>query len=254
MIRIPGLFAIFLTALPALTYAQDSNSIAFKRVTITTTVTDYLPTLQLNTANINIGTEIYLRNRKSLFFNVGFVKSYGPSRGLFTTNSENTTGFKGQIEGRHYLNKRKLYEPAMLLFWPLIFQYNTQELENTGYYVAMHSSFQATITNRQETVVDYVDNEPWPNTSHYKQNIYLVDRNVLALNIKFGYQCIKKSGLTVDYAVGLGGQYISSNSTNRQGTDTDYPNSEKDIGGKLFDKGAIFYPNIVYQVRLGWSL
>ncbi|PCJ25518.1 MAG: hypothetical protein COA97_07560 [Flavobacteriales bacterium] len=60
--------------------------------------------------------------------------------------------------------------------------------------------------------------------------------------------------LTIDYAIGLGGQYISSNSTNRYGIDTDYPNSEKDRGGKLFDKGTGFSPNIIYQVKLGWAL
>ena len=253
MTRTSIIMTIF-SFLSTLSYSQEKDSTALKRLTFTTIVTDYIPTLQLNTANINIGTEVYLKNRKSLAFNFGVVKSYGPSGGWFSINSENTIGFKGQVEGRHYLNKHKLFEPAILLFWPHIFQYETQELHNTGYYIAVHSSFQTTVTDRQETVLDYIDDNPFPNTYHYKRNIYTVDRNVLTLNIKFGYQCIKKSGLTVDYAVGLGGQYISSSSTNRQGTDANYPNSEKDFGGKLFDKGTSFYPSIVYQVRLGWNL
>ncbi|MBN4066034.1 hypothetical protein JYT51_01720 [Candidatus Amoebophilus asiaticus] len=233
---------ILLTTFSNLTYSQDNYALAFNRVTIATTVTDFLPTLQLNTANINIGTEIYLKNRKSLVFNLGLVKSYGPSRGWFSISSENTIGLKAQAESRHYLNKHKLFEPAILLFWPHIFQYKTQELENTGYYVAIHSSFQATATDRQETVFDYIDDTPIPGTYHYKQNIYTVDRNVVALNVKFGYQCIKKSGLTVDYAIGLGGQYISSSSTNRQGTDTNYPNSEKELGASYLTKGQSFIP------------
>jgi hypothetical protein len=255
------LTTLFIIGCSSLLYAQNADSLTFKRLTITTTLTDYIPTLRLNTANINIGAEIYLKNSKSIAFNFGLVKSYGPTGpsaslpiGWFALSSENTIGFKGQVEGRHYLKKRKLFGPAMLIFWPQIFQFRTQELDNTGYYIAFHSSFQATATTRQETILDYIDDMPFPESYHYKENIYTVDRNVLALNMKFGYQCIKKSGLTVDFAVGLGGQYISSSPTKRQGTETDYPNSDKDFGGKLFDKGTSFYPNIVYQLRLGWSL
>ena len=244
---------IFLTVFTSLTYSQDNDSITLKRMTITTILTDYLPSLQLNTANINLGTEICLKNRKSLTFNLGMIKSYGSSgKELYQLDTKNTLGIKAQIEGRYYLNIHKLFEPAILLFWPHIFQFKSQEFENTGYYVAIHSSYQFTTTDRQETVIDYIDDYPFSGSNHYKTNTYIIDRNLVTLNVKFGYKCIKKSGLTIDYAIGLGGQYISSSSTNRLGTDINYPNSEKEFGGKLFDKGAAFYPNIVYQVKLGW--
>ena len=236
-------------------YSQTSDTLKAKRVIITTSLTDYLPTIKLNTGNFNIGSEIYLKDRKSIYANFGLIKSYGQPRGLLSISSLSTQGMKIQIEGRQYLNLHKIFEPAILLFWPHIFQYKSQTLPNTGYYVAIHSSYQWTATKRQETVVDYIDNNPFPNSTHYKQNIYTVDRNVYGLNIKFGYQCIKKCGLTVDYTVGLGGLFIASHSTNRIGADTDWPNSDKDYpSNKLFDKGTGFSPNVIYQVRLGWEL
>jgi len=54
--------------------------------------------------------------------------------------------------------------------------------------------------------------------------------------------------------VGLGVLFISSHSSNRIGADTAWPNSEKDLPmNKLFDSETGFYPNIIYQVRLGWG-
>jgi len=249
-IRYTTLTTFFLIAFSVLTYSQSADSLKAKRIIITTSVLEYLPTIKLNTGNFNIGTEIYLKNRKSVYANFGLIKSYGQPSGWFSLSSQGTQGLKIQVEGRHYFNRHKIFEPAILLFWPHIFQYKSQTLQNTGYYLALHSFYQWTATDRQETVVDYIDNNPFPNSTHYKQNIYLVDRNVYGLNIKFGYQCIKKCGLTVDYSVGLGGQYISSDSSNKLGT-----NNDKDLPwNKLFDSGTGFYPNIIYQVRLGWGL
>ncbi|MEO0075894.1 MAG: hypothetical protein ABIK31_07345 [candidate division WOR-3 bacterium] len=253
--RLKILTIIIVTAFSSWTYSQSTDSLKAKQIIITTSLTDYLPTIQLNTGNFNIGTEIYLKNKKSIFANIGVIKSYGQSGGLLGISSISTQGLKIQVEGRHYLNKHKIFEPAILLFWPHIFQYKSQKLQNTGYYVAVNSFYQWTATDRQETVVAYIDNNPFPNSSHYKQNIYTVNRNVIGLNILFGYQCIKKCGLTVDYSVGLGGQFISSSSSNRIGTDTNWPNSEKEyLSNKLFDKGTGFSPNFIYQVRLGWGL
>ncbi|MCZ2129846.1 MAG: hypothetical protein LC109_06215 [Bacteroidia bacterium] len=230
------------------------DSLKAKRIIINISVLEYLQTIKLNTGNFNIGTEIYLKKGNSLYTNFGLIKSYGQSSGLLSISSQSTQGLKIQVEGRHYLNKHKIFEPAILLFWPHMLQYNSQTLQNTGYYVAVHSFYQWTATDRRETVVDYIDNNPFPNSEHYKKNIYTVDRNVFGLNIKFGYQCIKKWGLTVDYTVGLGGLYISSSSKNRLGEDTGWPQQEKDFpSNKLFDKGTGFAPNVVYQVRLGWG-
>lgn len=245
--------AFFLLSLSTFTYSQQMDSLKSKRIVITTSAFEYLPS-KLNSGNFNLGTEVYLKNRKSLFMNVGIIKPYGPSGGWLNVSSLSTQGIKIQVEGRHYLNKHQIFQPAVLLFWPHIFQYKSQTLTNTGYYVAVHSSFQSTSTDRQERVLDYVSNTPVPNTKYYKKNIYTVDRSVYAVNIKFGYQCIKKHGLTIDHAAGLGVQYISSSSRNKIGTDDYYPNSQKDIPwNKLFNSGVGIYPNLIYQFRLGWA-
>ena len=245
---------IFLSACSFLAYSQSSDTLKAKRVTITTSLTELLPTFGLSTHNFNVGAETYLGNRKSLYTSIGYIKSFGPTAGWVNISTLGTQGFKFQTELRHYFNKRKIVEPAILLFWPHIFQYHTQEVQNAGYYVALHSSYQWTETERQETVVDYIDDYPIPNTSHYRKNNYSVNRNAFGLNILFGYQCIKKRGLVVDYCVGFGGQFISSYSTNRIGTDTDWPNSETEFYNTIFDHGTGFAPYLIYRVRLGWAL
>ena len=248
-----GITLFILIAISNLIFSQSKDSLSFKRVTITTSLFDYVPSY-LNTYTINIGTEVYLKKRKSIGLNVGYIQPLGPSSGYFELSSITTSGIKVQVEGKQYLNRRKLVIPAIFLFWPHIFQFKSQDLQNTGYYVAANVSYQNTQTKRQETVVDYIDDVPFPNQTYYKSNIYTVNRNVYALNLKIGYNCIKKQGFTIDYAVGLGAQYVSSSSKNRIGTDNDWPNSEKDIyGKKLFDHGDGIYPSFVYQVKLGWA-
>lgn len=242
-----------LTTFTMLCFAQSKDSLSYKRIVITTNLVDYIPTM-LNASCINIGTEVYVKNKKSIGLSAGYIKSNGVSGGYLQLSALSTTGMKVQVEGKQYLNRKKLFIPAIFVFWPHIFQFKSQNLENTGYYLAANVSYQNTQTKRQETVVDYIDDVPYPSHTHYKDNIYTVDRNVYALNIKIGYNCIKKGGFTIDHAVGFGAQYISSSSKNRIGTDTNWPNSERDIyGKKLFDKGSGIYPSFVYQVKLGWA-
>lgn len=242
------IYTLILTAcISGRVYSKNGDSLKVKRLVITTSILEYIPAyreffprLNLNAGNLNLGAEIHLKERKSLYVNLGVVKSYAPPVGWFGIVSLNTQGIKVQAEGRHYLNRHKIFEPAILLFWPHIFQYKSQVFGNTGYYVAIHSSGEWTSTQRPE---DY-----------QSENTYTVNRSITTLNIKFGYQCIRKYGLTVDYSVGLGGQYVSSRSKNRRVSDTGWPGQQQDFPGKLFDHGRGFYPNVVYHVRLGWVL
>ncbi|MGQ0829129.1 MAG: hypothetical protein ACT4ON_12130 [Bacteroidota bacterium] len=244
------IFLILLTL--AKLHAQNRDSLIFKRFTFTTSVFDYIPN-KLNAINFNLGTEIYLQNYKSISANVGLIKSQGASKRNLRISSLSTKGIKVEIEGKHFINKHKIFQPAILLFWFHIFQFKTQNLENTGYYLTANVFYQNTSTERQEIVAN-IDNNPFPNSYQYKQNIYSVERYVYGLNVKFGYQCIKQYGLTIDYAVGIGAQYISSYSQNRIGTDNDWPNSERDFPwNKLFDHGSGIYPNFIYQLKLGWA-
>ena len=241
---------VLLATLSSFTYSQKSDTIKAKRVIITTSLYDYLLPFRLNAYTINIGSEVYLKNGKSVFLNIGLIRPNGPPGGWFDIDALSTKGIKVQIEGKHFLNKHKIFEPAILGFWPHIFQYKSQALQNTGYYVAAHSYYQFTKTYRPETIED---STPFPNT-HYSKNIYTVDRNVIGLNFVIGYQCVKKCGFTIDCATGLGLQYISSSSNNKLGSNSDYPENEKDFGKKLFDTGAAFAPNYVIQFRIGWGL
>jgi hypothetical protein len=251
------LIILYLISDCAFTQSQTSDTLGFKRFIFTTSIFEYIPS-QLNTGNFNIGSEIYLKKRKSLYINLGFVKSYGPERpsgggissasSFLSVPSISTIGFRIQAEGKYFLNRHKIFQPAILLFWPHILQFKSQELQNTGYYVAVHSSYQFTKTIRDETVVDFRDDNS-PFRLHYKVNNYSVNRNSLQLHLKFGYQSIKKYGLVVDYAVGFGFEYLSSSAFNKLGDSTKH----EVLRNKLFDTGDGLFPSFVYQVRIGWA-
>ena len=250
------LLATFITLILVTIYnvalSQNRDSLGVKKFILTTSVLEYIPG-QLNTGNFNIGSEFYLKKRKAVYINLGIIKSYGPVEpqwlNLFNIPSINTIGFRFQAEGKYYLNKHKIFQPAILLFWPHILQFKSQELQNTGYYVAFHSSYQFTNTERKETVIDFIDDTQTHPIYHYKQNIYSIDRNALQLHLKIGYQSIKKYGLVVDYAVGFGIEYIYSSANNKFGDNGTYEFFPK----KLFDSGDGFFPSFVYQVRIGWA-
>ena len=232
---------IFISALSA-----QSDSTSFKGIVFTSTATDYHPSIDLNTANINLGIDFYIDNSHSIGINAGYITSYDQvaDDSFFKISSESTSGFKIQVEGRRYLNLHDIFEPAILLFWPHILQYKSVKNENTGYYVAAHTFLQITETEREETV----SFGSGPTLIHYSDT-YTVNREALSLTLKIGYQCIKKYGLVFDYAVGFGFQYITSSSNSRSGT----PDSDTEFFGKTFDSGSGFYPNILYQVKLGWA-
>lgn len=241
------------SALPQKATAQDSSSL--KKVILSTALLEYWPNPKLNTVNCNLGAELYLKNSLSLYLNAGVLLSAGSPNSYFGIPSEQSQGYKFRLEMRRYLKRKKVIEPAMLLFWPHVFQYHNQPAENSGFYTGLSSSYQWTETKRKENV----ENPNYPNNpmgeSQYIENYYFVSRNVLCLNGMIGFQCIKKSGITVDYAVGLGIQFVNSHSRNRLGSDQDYPNSTKDYPmDKYFDYGFGIAPNLLYQIRIGFGL
>jgi hypothetical protein len=247
-----NLLLLLLAFAPSVHSQADSDTIKSSRIIVTTSVIEWLPSIRFFTGNFNVGMGIYLGDRNELYVNSGVIRPYGPSHGIPYLEALGTYGFKLQIEVRRFIGKHKLFEPAILVFWPHIFQYKTRVLPNTGYYMAVHTHFQRTITVRQETVLDYIDNNPNPDTEHFKTNNYNVERDVAALHLKFGYQCIKRRGLTVDYGVGLGMQFISSRSANRIGGSR--ANNDLDWGGKAFDFGQSMFASAIYQVRVGWAI
>ncbi len=212
--------------------AQQIDAVNMRKLVITTSALEYLP-IRLNAGNFNLGAEMYIANNYSVYANAGVIQSYGSSGGNWLQlSAQSTSGFKLQFEGRRYLNRHKIFDPAVLLFWPHIFQYKSQSLENTGYYISLHSAYQQTSTSRTET-----------------QNDYMVERSAIGMHVIIGYQSIKIYGLVIDYSVGLGGQYISSNSKDKLGsnTDNDWP------WNKNYDEGSGIFPSFVYQVRIGWG-
>ncbi len=235
--------------------ARATDTLATKRLIIKASSFEYLPSL-LKTGNINLGAEIYLKNRKSVYANFGVIWPYNFNFYLWDWYSaDNYKGWKLQVEGRHYLNKHKIFEPAILLFWPHLLQFNSEELPNTGYYVGLHSSQRFLTSNRTENVIVYNENVPFPNNAQPRLVSYTLNSTLYGLNLKFGYQAIKKYGFTVDYAVGIGCLFISNTLVNKVGdvpelSRLNYPN----LPAYFFGKETGFSPNLMFQLKLGSAL
>lgn len=249
------LMVIICIAFLNISYSQIKDSLKIQSLNITTTICDYYSMIGTNAYNFNLGSEIYIKNRNSLALNFGLIKSFEPSKGIFSIYSLKTKGFKFQTEYKHYFGKHQLFQPAIILFWPHILQYHTKKMENSGYYYSFQMAFQQTSTKRDESIFDYINDWPYPNTSYYKNNFYTVERTVYRMNLKIGYQCVKINGLTIDYAIGLGVKYLDSFTKNQINKSESWPQNEKDliIGHKLFEKGHGFYPDVVHQFKIGFG-
>ncbi len=255
--RLKILMIIILMFFAAKIKSQDIDTVISKKIIINTSPLAYFPDI-LGSGNFNIGAEIYLKNRTSLDINLGYIASYGPTSGdWYGISTVDNNGFKINMESKKYLNKHKIIEPVILLIWPMIFQLNSLELQNSGYYFSIHTFYQWTQTKSDERVVDYITDTPHPNSTYYKVNYYTVNRNKTGINIKFGYQAIKKCGFTLDQAIGLGIQYISSYSNNKLGN-----GSTKEMlcfpfwfipVYRTFESGSGFFPSFVYTIKIGWS-
>src|SRR5687767_6879063 len=100
------LIIVFVLSFTSLIPAQTIEQINPRPLIISTSVLEYFPTIQLGTGNINLGAELYLKNKKSIYGNLGFITTFEESKGSwFTIYSEKTLGFKAQIGGKHFLNK-----------------------------------------------------------------------------------------------------------------------------------------------------
>ncbi|MBW6482006.1 MAG: hypothetical protein K0B10_02990 [Vicingaceae bacterium] len=232
-------------------FSQPDDTVKVKKYSITTSLLDYPFASFFNAINYNLELSTIINKQNSFHLSIGYLKSNKPVVDDFLFGipvSKKTHGYRIQLEGRHYLNKHKLFEPSILLFWLGLCQYNSIVQNNTGYYIAFQTKYQFTETEREEKVVDYIQEQPYFQT-FYKQNNYTVDRNVLGSYFKFGYNAIKKSGFTVDHAIGIGVSYVSSSSKNKIGdsNDSDFPYN------KSFDSGSSLNFDIAYTFKIGWS-
>ena len=213
--------------------AQEEDSISLKKVNFTTSIFDYIPSSE-NSGNINLGAEIHLKNRNSILFNIGAIRHFGPResspRSILFSHYDRITGVKIRLEGRRYLNRHKIIEPAILLFTPHMFQFKSEKLENTGYYIAFQTSFQSTKSISFLEVF-----EPENRITSYDEFI--------SSHAKMGYKCIKKYGLIVDFGFGAGWRYVLRGSV------------ENEAFLRVFSraKGKGLYLNVIYQLGLGWS-
>lgn len=225
-----------ITFIVAVVYAFDinakpNNTQRSKRFAIKTSLFDYVPGIKLNTVNYNLGLEFRFAKGKSIAVNAGTIISSASPQGFFVIPSLSTNGYKGEVDIRLYHD------------------IGFEERQLKRLYFGPHFVYKQTETKRGETVLDYIDNNPFPNSQHYKQNIYNVNRKVIALNWKIGWQYISRPGFLMDFSIAFGGAYISSHSPDKLGD-----NSVNDIPWKKqFDSGSEICPNAKIQFAIGWA-
>lgn len=214
--------------------ASKADSIPTPRFILSTSLLEYFPDPN-GIGNFNLGLEYYVKNGYSVWMNVGYLHSYGRERGIafYARSTSPSQGVRIQVEGRKFLNWQRIFDPACLVFWPHMFQYRSGEFKNTGYYVALNSYYKQVHINVPTFLsarLPDAGNDTWSG-SH------------LGLNAKFGYQCIKKTGFTIDQAVGVGLQHISYSG----GVPEDRSWNKPVIGTNI-------YPSVMYQIKVGLRL
>ncbi len=184
---------LLLLLFPVIIFSQTETKP--KNIILTTSITQSFDNVAFANASLNLGIEHYLKKSKSLLVNVGLADIYD----LFDPNV-NMRGIRLQLEGRHYFKRKKIFAPLFLLYWPHIFQMNSQKLENTGYYLALNAYGQYS----EKEINSFIGSE-------------LLSNRKAGLNIKFGFQSINKFGLVIDYAMGGGIGYNSTFPAEPQG-------------------------------------
>lgn len=227
-----NLFFLILLSIQIMSGFSNNDSINNKRFRISTSVFEFIPSLNLNTINYNLGTEMYLKNNFSFYLNLGVIKSQGSPSGWLSISSKNTQGFKIQIEGRKYFSNKVL----------------KNKKSNQGFYSALFTSFQSTKTNRNESIISSISNIPLPNTVYYVTNNYSVQRDVYRLLYKVGFLYLNVNGIVLDNSFGAGVQYINSFSKNKKGND----NTPDIPWNKSFDSDRAIYPSLIYQLKIGF--
>jgi len=227
-----NLYFLILLSIQIMSGFSNNDSINSRRFRISTSVFEFIPSLNLNSINYNLGAEMNMKNNFSFCFNLGIIKSQGSPSGWLSISSKNTQGFKIQIEGRKYFSNKLL----------------KNKKSNQGFYTALYTGFQSTKTNRDESIISSISNVPLPNTAYYVTNNYSVQRDVYRLLYKVGFLYLNVKGITLDNSIGAGAQYINSFSKNKMGND----NTPDIPWNKPFDSGRGVFPSLIYQLKIGF--
>lgn len=224
----------------------QQDSLPAKKINFHTLASEYLPMPLLQVVNFNIGTEIVLNKQTSISVNLGYLNKSKPIDGLFQVDIESSEGIRGQLELRRYFHRHNLIEPLILFSWLHIFQFESQVLQNSGYYYSGQIGYQHTISERIESFRTYDNSNQQYNFTYSN---YSVERNSLYLIGKVGYQCIKSYGLLIDMSYGFGAKWLDTRSINKQSQQiTSFWGWDQE-----FDYRQGILPHFTYQIKLGWA-
>jgi len=204
--------------------------------------------------NISLGAEYNYKKKNSISCDIGYIINSGNLNnfiedriidiGILKIKSNNIEGFTGNVELRHYFKRDKLYDAQVFIppFWPSLLQLKNTKNSISGYYWGGNINYQFTSAKRNQSISNY----PQPG---YYDNLYTVNRSVIALHCFIGFQSIRKKGFVLDQFFGIGARFITSYSINKKADSvTDY----EIFGFKEYDSGYKLVPSITYRLKIGW--
>ena len=198
--------------------------------------------------NISIGAEYNYKKKNSISADIGYIlniKEKNNDGGYLTINYKNIKGFSSDFELRHFFNRDKLYDAQVFIppFWPSLLQLKNTKNPISGYYWGGNINYQFTSAKRSQSISNYLQ-------PGYYDNLYTVNRSVIALHCFIGFQSIRKKGFVLDQLFGIGARFITSNSKNKI---DDYI-FDYELNGKEYDSGYKLFPSITYRLKIGWLL
>jgi len=199
--------------------------------------------------NISIGAEYNYKKKNSISADIGYIlniKEKNNDGGYLTINYKNIKGFSSDFELRHFFNRDKLYDAQVFIppFWPSLLQLKNTKNPISGYYWGGNINYQFTSAKRKQSI----SNDP---QLGYYDNLYTVNRSVIALHCFIGFQSIRKKGFVLDQFFGIGARFITSYSINKK---ADSVKDYEIFGFKEYDSGYKLLPSITYRLKIGWLL
>ncbi len=172
---------------------------------------------------VQLGAEVNLSKRVSLQQDIGYIFNLSKKKNCFTgynfTNIclKKINGIRTDTEIKYYLQK--------------------QNKSLNGFYLAPHLLYQFT-----RAIKIYEDN-------------YYIDRNMIGLHLKFGWQFVSKKGLVIDLALGPGKRYILSTPSKDSRKIAIHENEWADFFRyyKYYESKYIYSFSISGSFKLGWA-
>lgn len=164
---------------------------------------------------VQLGVETNLSKQFSFQQDIQYIFINRIDHGIISISVKNIKGIRTDTEIKYYFKRHNL----------------------NGHYFAPHLLYQFTRAIND----DYYNNE------------YYIDRNMIGLHGKIGWQYISKKGFVFDSAFGIGTRYISSRSNKNIIFDSNsYENWTLFFSNKIYRYGDKLLFSVTGSFKIGW--